>query len=68
MMYRQRQLQFIFILKNLQTLKINKYRLKISNKIIKREKRFNWFLFWPVLDMYDWYENWQTNRNRNSKS
>jgi hypothetical protein len=68
MLYRQRQLQYIFILRSLQTLKISKYREDISNKINKHEKRFKWFLFWPLLDMYEWYENWQANRNRNIKS
>jgi hypothetical protein len=67
-MYRQCKLQFIFILKNLQTLKISKYRVEISKKIEKHEKRFKWFLFWPILDMYEWYENWQANRSRNTKS
>jgi len=68
MLYRQRQLQYIFILRSLQTLKISKYREDIANKINKHEKRFKWFLFWPLLDMYEWYENWQANRNRNTKS
>lgn len=68
MLYRQRQLQYIFILRSLQTLKISKYREDIANNIQKHEKRFNWFLFWPLLDMYEWYENWQANRNRNTES
>lgn len=67
-MYRQRQLQHIFLLKSLQTLKISKYRNKIIEKIQRREKRFKWFLFWPLIDIYEWYENWQENRNRNFKS
>lgn len=68
MMYRQRNLQFIFLLRSLQTLKISKYRVAISKKIENHEKRFKWFLFWPILDMYEWYENWQANRGRNTKS
>ena len=68
MLYRQRQLQYIFILRSLQTLKISKYREDITSKIAKHENRFKWFLFWPILDMYEWYENWQTNRNRNPES
>ena len=68
LLYRQRQQQNIFILKALHTLKISKCRDKISNKIKKHEKRFNWFLIWPLLDMYEWYENWQENRNSNIKS
>ena len=68
MLYRQRQLQYIFILRSLQTLKISKYREDITSKIAKYENRFKWFLFWPILDMYEWYENWQTNRNRNPQS
>jgi hypothetical protein len=62
-MYRQRQSQWIFTLKSLQTLKIAKYRNEIVAKIQKHEKRFKWFLFWPVIDIYEWYENWQKNRN-----
>ena len=68
MMYRQRQLQNIFILKSLQTIKINKHRNQIAEKIEKHEKRFKWFLIWPLIDMYEWYENWQKNRNSNAKS
>ena len=68
LMYRSRQLNYIFILKSLQTLKISKYRNDISLKIKKHEKRFKWFLIWPIIDMYEWYENWQKNRNSNIKS
>ena len=68
MMYRQRQLQWIFTLRSLQTLKIAKYRNEIVDKIQKHEERFKWFLFWPVIDIYEWYENWQENRSRNIKS
>ena len=67
MLYRQRQLQWIFTLRSLQTLKISKYRNQIGIRIQKHEKRFKWFLIWPLLDMYEWYENWQENRNRNTK-
>ncbi len=68
LMYRSRQLNHIFILRSLQTLKISKYRNEISLKIQKHEKRFKWFLIWPIIDMYEWYENWQKNRNSNIKS
>ena len=67
-MYRQRQLQWVYTLRTLQTLKISKYRNDISKKIEKHEKRFKWFLFWPALNIYEWYENWQKNRSRNTKS
>ena len=67
-MYRNRQLNHIFILRSLQTLKISKYRNKISIQIKKHEKRFKWFLIWPLIDLYEWYEDWQANRNRNNKS
>ena len=66
MLYRQRQLQYIFILRSLQTLKISKYRNDISLKITKHERRFKWYLFWPLVDLYEWYEDFQTNRNRNT--
>tara|TARA_B100000674_G_scaffold482630_1_gene485332 strand:- start:1265 stop:1465 length:201 start_codon:yes stop_codon:yes gene_type:complete len=66
MLYRQRQLQYIFILKSLNTLKISKYRKEISEKVVKYEKRFKWFLFWPLLHIYEIYEDWQANRNRNN--
>ena len=68
LMYRQRQLHWIFILRSLQTLKISKYRNKMTGKIKKHEKRFKWFLFWPIIDIYEWYENWKENRNRNNQS
>ena len=67
-LHRQRQIQYIFILRNLSTLKISKYRNEINFKIIQYEKRLKWFLLWPILDIYEWYENWQKNRNRNIKS
>ena len=66
MLYRQRQLQYIFILRSLQTRKISKYRNDISLKITKHERRFKWYLFWPLVDLYEWYEDFQTNRNRNT--
>lgn len=65
-MYRQRQCQHIFILKSLQTLKISKYRDAILKKIEKHNNRSKFFIIWPALDMYDWYENWQEDRNRNA--
>ena len=68
LMYRNRQLSHIFILRSLQTLKISKYRDKISLRIIKLERRFNWFLIWPLIDLYEWYEDWKENRDRNAKS
>ena len=68
LLYRNRQLNYIFILRSLQTLKISKYRDEISEKIKKYEKRLNWFLIWPLIDLYEWYKDWQTNRSRNSKS
>lgn len=68
LLYRNKQSNQIFVLKTLQTLKIAKYRIKISEKILKHEKRFKWFLFWPLIDIYEYYEDWQENRNRNIKS
>ena len=68
LMYRNRQLSHIFILRSLQTLKISKYRDDISLRIVKHERRFKWFLVWPLIDLYEWYEDWQANRNRNNKS
>ena len=68
MQYRFRQLNHIFILRSLQTLKISKHRDEINLKIIRHEKRFKWFLFWPLIDLYEWYEDWKTNRDRNAKS
>ena len=68
LMYRTRQENQLFILKSLQTLKISKYRITISEKIKNHEKRYRWFLFWPFIDLYELYEDWQKNRNRNSKS
>ena len=67
-MYRNRQSNQIFILKSLQTLKISKYRVDISNKIKKYEYRLKWFLIWPLVDIYEWYENYKKNRDRNTKS
>ena len=67
MLYRQRQLQWIFTLRSLETLKISKYRNEIRIRIQKHEKRFKWFLIWPLINIYEWYENWQENRNRNTK-
>jgi hypothetical protein len=65
-LYRNRQLNNLFILKSLQTLKISKYRTKISEKIQKRERRFKWFLFWPLIDLYETYEDYKENRSRNT--
>jgi hypothetical protein len=67
LMYRNRQLSYIFILRSLQTLKISKYRDDIVVRIEKHEKRFKWYLIWPLIDLYEWYEDWQKNRNRNTK-
>ena len=67
-MYRNTQLSHIFILRSLKTLKINKYRGAIEIKIAKHEQRFKWFLFWPLINLYEWYEDWKTNRDRNTKS
>ena len=68
LLYRQRQSQWIFLLQTLQTLKINKYRNRIAQKIEKHEKRSKLFLFWPIIDLYEWYESWQANRSSNIKS
>ena len=68
LIYRSSHLNHIFVLKTLKLLKTNKYRDKIARKIIIYEKRINWFIFWPILEVYEWYENWQENRDRNIKS
>ncbi len=68
MLYRKRQMQYIFILKSLNTLKISKYRNEINRNIIDQEKRLKLFLFWPLIDIYEWYEGWKKNRNSNIKS
>ena len=68
MQYRYNQINHIFILRSLQTLKISKYRDEINLKIVKHERRFKWFLIWPLIDLYERYENWQADRNRNNKS
>ena len=67
-MYRNRQNNYIFILRALSTLKISKYREKISFRIAKHEKRLKWYLIWPLIDLYEWYEDWKENRSRNTKS
>ena len=67
LLYRQRQENHLFILKSLQTLKISKYRNNISSKINKYEKRSKWFLLWPLIDLYECYENYKENRGRNNK-
>ncbi len=67
-MYRNRQVNYIFILRSLQTLKISKYRNDISLRIAKHERRFRWYFIWPLIDLYEWYEDWKTNRDRNAKS
>ena len=67
-MYRQRQQQYIFILSTLSTLKISKYRNKISLRIKKHKRRFKWFIVWPLIDLYEWYEDWKENRDSNIKS
>jgi len=68
LMYRNRQINYIFILRSLQTLKISKYRDEISLRIKKLERRFKWYLAWPLIDIYEWYEDWKANRDRNIKS
>ena len=68
LLYRNNLIKHIFILRALQTLKINKYRNQISLEIKKNEKRFKWYIIWPVISLYEWYEDWQKNRNRNTKS
>jgi len=68
LMYKNRQANCIFILRALQTLKISKYRNDISLRIEKHERRFKWYLFWPLIDLYLFYEDWKKNRNRNFKS
>ena len=65
-LYRNRQINQIFILKSLQTLKINKYRKQITEKVKKHETRLKWFFLWPIVDLYELYEDWKENRNRNS--
>ena len=67
-MYRNRQVNQIFILKSLQTLKISKYRNKTSEKIKNHEKRIKWFFAWPLIDLYEWYESYKENSVRNIKS
>jgi hypothetical protein len=68
LIYRNNQIDQIFILRVLSILKINKYRNKISDLIAKHEKRKKWFLFWPTIQIYEQYESWKKNRNRNIKS
>ena len=67
-LYRRQQLDYLFALKILQTLKASKHRSEISKKIKLIKNKCKWFLFWPVLDIYEWYENRQENRNRNIES
>ena len=69
-MYRNRQINYVFILRSLQTLKISKYRNDISLRIAKHERRFKLYLIliWPLVDLYEWYEDWKKDRNRNTKS
>ena len=68
LMYKSRQSNYIFILRSLQTLKISKYRDDISLRIEKHERRFKWYLVWPLIDLYERYEDWKTNRDRSIKS
>ena len=68
LLYRNRQLNYIFILRSLQTLKINKHRDAIKARIEKHDRRFKWYFVWPLIDLYEWYENWKENRDRNIKS
>ena len=67
-MYRNRQIQQIFILKSLSGLKINKRRTEINETIKKYENRSKYFLIWPLVDLYEWYEHFKTNRGSNTKS
>ena len=66
LIYRNRQLNYIFILRSLQTLKISKYRNTISLRIQKHERRFKWYFAWPLIDLYEWYEDWKENRGGNT--
>ena len=68
LIYRNNQVDQIFILRALSSLKINKYRNKISELIIQHERRKKWFLLWPTIQVYEKYESWKKNRNRNIKS
>ena len=68
LIYRSRQANQIFVLKALQSIKANKYRKKIDEKIKNHTKRYKWFFFWPIIDLYEWYEDWQANRSQNIKS
>lgn len=68
LIYRNNQVDQIFILRALSSLKINKYRNKIYELIIQHEKRKKWFLLWPIIQVYEKYENWKKNRNRNIES
>jgi hypothetical protein len=68
LLYRNRQVNFLFVLQTLQTTIINKHRYKISEKIKIHSIRTKWFLFWPLIDMYELYEDWKANRNRNNKT
>jgi len=65
---RRQQLNELFILKSLQTLKISKYRENIYFRIQRREKRIKLFYCWPAIELYELYEDWQKNRSRNTKS
>ena len=66
--YRGQQKSELFILKSLQTLKISKYRENIYLRIQRHEKRIKLFYCWPAIELYELYEDWQANRNRNTKS
>jgi hypothetical protein len=68
LLYRSRQANQVFILKILQSLKSNKHRNKINQKIKNHEKRHRWFFAWPIIDLYERYEDWKEDRNRNVKS
>lgn len=57
------QTNHLFLLKCIQTLKINKFRNTISSDIKIYERRKKWFLIWPIIRLYEGYENWQKNRN-----
>jgi hypothetical protein len=68
LMHKNRNLNQIFILKSIQALKINKYRNKINIKIKKCEYRLKFFLIWPLIDIYELYEDFKENRASNTKS
>tara|TARA_R110001583_G_scaffold68610_8_gene195098 strand:+ start:1257 stop:1460 length:204 start_codon:yes stop_codon:yes gene_type:complete len=67
-MYRNRQINQLFILKNLQTLKISKYRVETTKKVKNHEKKIKWFLIWPIIDLHEWYEEYKKDKNGDIKT